>query len=254
MSAEASCTVEVSNLLHRATQDELHRLLSPLQGFVSLSYTPRSGKAVVELSSRAHAEVAVRTISSIRELAYAPAGQTRTLRAAISTAASSGAAFRQDAQVKRWPFEDPSALPSAQQKFDNHRDLEKLFDNIGEGPMRDSLWTAVQIKEAEGLVLKEMYLAKGRQCELVFAGSNGQRDTYVARSDRNGMMVDDLHIGQFAALFADMPAEARRTGIDDTLHRVSRSVHAIARKATAIERAPPACIRTCIPHVYGMCA
>ena len=52
--------VEVTNLMHRATPEQVQELFRRLAGLCSVSYTPRSGKATVELSSRSNAETAVR--------------------------------------------------------------------------------------------------------------------------------------------------------------------------------------------------
>ena len=77
-------SVEVTNLLHRATQQDIQDLLTPrLAGLCSISYTARSGRCTVELSSRANAEAAVRVINQTRELAYSPQGQNRSLKAAL---------------------------------------------------------------------------------------------------------------------------------------------------------------------------
>ena len=77
-------SVEVTNLLHRATQQEIHNLFTPkISGICSISYTPRSGKCTIELSSRANADAAVKVIGTIRELAFSPHGQSRTLKASL---------------------------------------------------------------------------------------------------------------------------------------------------------------------------
>ena len=73
--------VEVTNLVHRATAEQVQELFRRLAGLCSVSYTPRSGKATVELSSRSNAETAVRLINTMRELAYSPSGKSWTLRA-----------------------------------------------------------------------------------------------------------------------------------------------------------------------------
>ena len=52
----------------------------------------------------------------------------------------------------------------------NDQDLMTLFDRLTHGGMKDSIQAEVLRKQGEGLVLKEIYLALGRVCELVFAG------------------------------------------------------------------------------------
>ena len=93
-----------------------------------------------------------------------------------------------------------------------------LFDRLTHGGMKDSIQAEVLRKQGEGLVLKEIYLALGRVCELVFAGSRGQKDTLVLRSAE---VVAQQHIHEFSSLFAELPPSARRTGVDATLHRIS---------------------------------
>jgi len=85
---ESRYAVEVTNIRYVASHDEVARVLHALLGsaFCSLSYTERSGKAVVEVSSRAAAEAAVRTLCATHELAFSPAGtRLRTLKAQILT-------------------------------------------------------------------------------------------------------------------------------------------------------------------------
>ena len=43
-----------------------------------------------------------------------------------------------------------------------------------------------------------------------------------------------MHLDQFAHLFEGLSADHRRTGIEATLHRVSRVIHAITKEAVAI--------------------
>ena len=227
-------SVEVSNIRYVATHDEVTRVMRSLLAgsFCSLSYTARSGKAVVEVSSRAAAEAAVRAISACHELAFAPSGQRRTLRAQLMSTANSATHFTQTEEVQRWTYLDGSALDKSQQDSNNNTDLETLFDRLTHSNMRGCIRDAVLEKQAgEGLVLKELYLALSRPCELVFAGSRGQKDTLVLRSSE---VVLQEHIDAFAPLFRELPKEARRTGIDATLHRISRSVHAIVKEPNAI--------------------
>ena len=83
-----------------------------------------------------------------------------------------------------------------------------LFERIPEGDMRASLWDIVQTAETEqDLVIKEIYLALGRPCELVFTSSVGG-NTHIMRSD--GACAEE-HISAFLPLFRHLPAELRRT-------------------------------------------
>ena len=188
-------SVEVTNLLHRATQQEIHNLFTPkISGICSISYTPRSGKCTIELSSRANADAAVKVIGTIRELAFSPHGQSRTLKASLQ-AVNANLSYTQSEAPQRWRSIDESALDAAEQEAANDADLMALFDHLKHGGMKDSLREAVlQKRRDEGLVIKEIYLALGRRCELVFAGSRGQKDTTILRSEER---VVEQHIAEF---------------------------------------------------------
>ena len=231
--AEQRCFgVEVTNIRYTATAVDVQRVLTPLiPGLCSISYTPRSGKAIVELESQSQVEAAIRALSTVREIAYSPAGQSRTLRA-HAHASGASSAFTQSEAPSRWPFYDGSSLSGDDQEARNLADLEGLFSKLAHGGMKDSIRDAVMQKQQDdGLTLKEMYLAYGRKCELVFSGSRAQKDTVVLRSAE---VVEQQHLDEFHSLFKDLPPTARRTGIDKTLHRISRSVHAIHKRTTAI--------------------
>lgn len=108
--------------------------------------------------------------------------------------------------------------------------MAKIFDQLPDGLVKKTLFEFVHSRTADGeYVLKEIYLAIGRQCELVFAHKFGGPD--IRRS--NNETLED-HLENFLTLFEGLPSEVRRTGIDDTLHRISRTVHATARRVVAI--------------------
>ena len=92
----------------------------------------------------------------------------------------------------------------------------------------------------EDQVLKEFYLAKSRPCELVFTAPPNQpthQPSEVLRSQENGTndgKVKVEHLEAFVHLFDGLPDEARRTGIEGTLHRISRSMHAVSRSRIAV--------------------
>lgn len=130
-----------------------------------------------------------------------------------------------------WAFVDPTARPSAEQAAANTADLNILFDRLPVGPMRASISAAaVQAQNDHGHILKEVYLAFGRKCELVFATANGGSSLVLRSNER----VLDEHLQPFMPLFDGLPPVARRTGVDGTLHRISRSVHAIRGEMSAI--------------------
>ena len=82
--------------------------------------------------------------------------------------------------------------------------------------------------ERKSLKLKEVYLALGRRCSLVYASSKGQRMLY------SNDVVTPERIGQFAKFFANLPKSMKRTGIENTLHRISKTTHAITKETVAI--------------------
>ena len=134
----ARYAVEVINIAHRATDEQVHELFTRLAGFCSISYTPRSGKATVELNSRSNADAAVKVISTMRELVYSPNGQTRTLKARLQ-AVNANLNFTQSEAPQRWHFGDDSALDAAAQASKNDHDLLTLFDRLTEGGMKTSI-------------------------------------------------------------------------------------------------------------------
>ena len=221
----ATVAIEVSNLLHRAREDEIRRVLLPRCGgqFVSFAHTERSGKCTVELPNRAAAEAAVREISRCKELAFR-AADGKTLRATIVATAAATSGYTETDGVRRWAFVDNSAKPKAEQTRSNEADQAALFDPLPDGPMRQSIVAAVaQAEASQGRVLKEFYLPVGRPCELVYAGKS------LTHIDRSTEMCEPEHLAQFEPLFDGLSEQHRRTGIDLTLHRISRTIHAITK-------------------------
>ena len=225
------CAIEITGLKDAVTQQDLERFLRPLvPGLTSISYAgTRSRKCTIEVASRVQAQAALNVLNQQRDPAIVFRG---TLRASIVAPSGHSASFTQMEVEQRWAFIDATALDPAQQEAKNTTDLHELFERLGDGAMRTSLEKFVERKRLdEDRVLKEMYLAFGRPCEMVFAGARGERVQHVLRAREN---VQEAHLDQFRSLFNDMPNEARRTGIDGTLHRISRSFHAVAKRATAV--------------------
>ena len=100
----------------------------------------------------------------------------------------------QSNDVEQWNFRDSTATSTDDQENFNKRDLDKLFERIPEGAMRESLVFAVNEMMKQGFIIKEFYLAQvrgdllgavlmlpcrlrnggvlqGRPCELVFQHS-----------------------------------------------------------------------------------
>lgn len=99
--------------------------------------------------------------------------------------------------------------------------------------LRDALVGAVATARemfGPGTEIKEVYLAEGRLAELVFVLPEGS-GKWVVRSDAE---VSAEVIAGFQPFFDPLPADARRSGIPGTLHRVSRIVHAVTHKSVGI--------------------
>ena len=233
MEGSGSVSVEITGLLHRLSSIDLESFIRrSCPGVVSIA--PERGRATVEFASRTYAESAARSLNAVRDpmVAFSPRGAEPRLRASVKATSSTSAAFRQDEVEVCWRYVDDTCPPMAAQEVINAADLAALFNHLGETPMRASLESEVARRRVEErLVIKELYLAVGRSCELVFAGERGRQDTVILRSSEK---VLESHLDQFRALFGAMPAEARRTGIDNTLHRISRSIHAVSKRATAV--------------------
>jgi stage III sporulation protein SpoIIIAA len=123
-----------------------------------------------------------------------------------------------------------------EQTKQNENDFMKLMDKLPVEGMRPSIEQVVK-HETTGnpdANLKELYLAKGRKCELVFSGvsrPDGSKGTKIVRSHED---TADEHLKQFWPLFKELSVDHRRTGIDGTLHRVSRTIHAVTKEECAI--------------------
>ena len=223
---DATATVEVTNIPYAITKDSAEREFAALAlgvAMISVSIPPRAGKARVEVQDQNAAAEFVRAVSGKRI-------GGRNVRAELVRTAANNQAFVQSAAVRRWGWQDSSAEPRAKQDQRNDDDMTRIFDTLPHGPLRDSLVSYVARETASGdLVLKEIYLAQGRTCELVFSQRFGGPD--VRRSNE---LTDEDHLKDFMQLFQGLPDDVRRTGINDTLHRISRSVHAIQKKVVAI--------------------
>jgi hypothetical protein len=162
-------------------------------------------------------------------------------------------------EVERWLWEDPTAKSAEEQEAKNAEDLVTLFDRIGPmggGGMRTSIEEFANEKKAEGRELKEIYLAIDRDPEMTFTVSPTELvteselsagRTRMARQhvERGRPPATAEHVASFAHLFQGLRPGARRTGIDGTLHRISKTVHALQKEGgggggggPAFERAP----------------
>ena len=183
-----------------------------------------------------------------------PPGQNRTLRASVKASVACATFINQET-VQRWSSKDKTAMGAVDQARCNNNDMMSLFEKLANGGMRESLLGVVASQEAQhNRVLKELHLALGRPAEMVFAGDVGQKAQDVVRSE-GGSLVEQIHLDEFAPLFAELPVEARRTGIDETLHRIARSWHAIAKKAVSVTARVGRTIQgTVLPMMVNMSA
>jgi stage III sporulation protein SpoIIIAA len=233
MQQGATHCVEVSGILRRASAEEVRRLIGTCcVGVVSISYVAGQGKAVIEFSDAAQATQAKARLAQTKELAYSPPGRDYTLRAQLlASGSTAGARHVQTESPRRWRFVDVSALEKAVQEKRNEEDMLKIFDRLQASGMRDALLGEVKRRATEQQqTLKELYLAEGRPCELVFTGGRAGRQERLPSNEP----TLEAHLVEFAPLFEGLPESVRRTGIDATLHRISRTVHAVAKRAVAI--------------------
>lgn len=223
---ESEVRVEIGNLSHRATAVQLRsQVLLPALRAAGLTDDTvlrgvsrdigRSDTATVVMP----ASVAARLVQAIHGHSFGPiAYQNRSLRAQVLSSPPPDVEWR---EARRWPFEDPTAMSPAEQAVVNQHDLELLFSRVPPGEMRDSLWREVR----ERRNLKEFYLAYGRRLELVFAGEEATPRNSVLRSNER---VREEHLELFWPLFERLQGDQRRTGIPGTLHRISRTLHAVS--------------------------
>ena len=161
--SDATVTVEVTNIPYALTKDLAERefsALAPGVAMLSVSVPPRAGKARVEVEGQNAAAEFVRSVSGRRI-------GGRNVRAEQVRTAANNQAFFQSHSIRRWGWRDSSAEPRAKQDAQNAEDMARIFDTLPEGDMRTSLIDFVSMTTASGdLVLKEIYLARGRTCEL----------------------------------------------------------------------------------------
>jgi len=112
----------------------------------------------------------------------------------------------------------------------NRKDMEALFSIIEDPAVREVLTTVADVQLKQGRLLKEVYLPLGRKMELVTCALNGS-ETEILESDN---LMSPEHLATFTARFAGLPEGLRRTGIDGTLHRISRTINPITKDCTAV--------------------
>jgi nucleoside-triphosphatase THEP1 len=217
--------VEVSNIPYGATQAEVERALHVPQPWLSIAH--ERGKARIEFGT---IQIATSAIAAINRIQMGP----RKLRATLIASATSG--FVQAEAPRSWPAVDPTAKPTDEQTKQNENDFMKLMDKLPVEGMRPSIEHAVKNATTGNpdVNLKELYLAMGRKCELVFSGVSRQEGPKGTKIERSREDTTDEHLKQFWPLFDGLSDDHRRTGIDGTLHRVSRTIHAVTKKPCAI--------------------
>lgn len=226
--ASAPTAVAVSNIPYAATpSDTQARLVTACPPWISITHGDR-GTCRIEFRNRADAATAV---AAIRRLTMRTSDNARPFTLKATILAGPATSFIQTDRPRQWPCFDPTALTAAQQKQDNAADFSALLDCLPAEGMRPDIEGAVaKVVREEGATLKELYLAKGRRCELVFARGGGQ-GTQIMRSHNE---TKQEHLDQFAHLFEGLSADHRRTGIEATLHRISRTIHAVTKEPVAI--------------------
>ena len=224
--------VAVSNIPFSATPPDVEReLRAVVPQWLSIAH--EKGGARIEFGTRQIATSAIAAINRI-QMADSPRGP-RKLRATLIPGATSG--FVQDDAPRTWSAVDPTAKLADEQTTQNEKDFKELMEKLPMDGMRPSIEKAVR-DETTGnpdANLKELYLAKGRKCELVFSGvsrPDGSKGTKIVRSTED--TDKNEHLKPFWPLFENLSAGHRRTGIDGTLHRVSRTIHAVTKEPCAI--------------------
>ena len=228
-------TIDISNIVHGTTK---HTLISFIfnpallesggvgNEIVSIAYGhSRSGAASIDLPHRLAVKF-VKIISSnkYRDYSFRKSG----LKAKLLVHNENHVETR---HPSLWEFNDVNAATQTEQNKSNDKDLEQLFSKLPDSAMRASLWHLVKEMEASGNKLKEFYLAYGRKCEVVFTRSHGGRGNVIKRSDE---FIDNEHLQDFWPLFEGLHETQRRTGIPNTLHRISRTIHAVTGEAIGV--------------------
>ena len=162
------------------------------------------------------------------------AGKTPAARAATgkTPAARAATSYRETRATIVLEYPNSSAERTAEVKRGNQADLRKLIDTIPDETIRDALIDACAAVEndAEGRLVKEIYLPLGRRAELVTSGILGG-STRIQESDQE---MSAEHLVGFTALFDALPVALRRTGISATLHRISRTINPVTQNITSV--------------------
>lgn len=171
-------------------------------------------------------------------------------------AAARGAYVEHRKRVQRvWPASAPKAQLA---HATNMTDVETLFSIVEDEAVRTQLLeiSAQQLKLSR--MVKEVYLPLGRKMELVTCEFDGG-GTVILESDN---IMEPEHLSVFNAQcalsarctrrhsrapstwnalshgarrrFAGLPDKLRRTGVDGTLHRISRTVNPISGECNAV--------------------
>jgi stage III sporulation protein SpoIIIAA len=127
-----------------------------------------------------------------------------------------------------------AAWPAAAAAEDeqNQADLEKLVELIGSPVMQAAVRRGIEEFCGGQRVLKEIYMPLGRKAELVTCNADGG-DTLII--DGNAVCPDE-GLKAFDDLFEGrgLPAALRRTGVDGTLHRISRTNNPLTHRVTSV--------------------
>ena len=163
--------------------------------------------------------------------------------------------------VAEWPLESRTLVQL--EKATNMKDVETLFSIIPDEEVREQLIAISAAQLINKRMVKEVYLPLGRRMELVTCSLDGGK-TEIIESEN---LMEEAHLSTFADRFKGLvstqsgpsplrsaqhlstawfprasltnrvwfqPDGLRRTGVDGTLHRISRTLNPITKECTTV--------------------
>ena len=135
---------------------------------------------------------------------------------------------RRDTVREPWPTQPQSSLAADAIYTDA---VQSLVEKVNCEASREQLMALSAEQLAQKRMLKEIYLPLGRFMELVTCDALTGGQPEIIQSDNR---MGPEHLTTFTDLFDGLPDGLRRTGIDGTLHRISRTLNPITRECTAV--------------------
>ena len=135
---------------------------------------------------------------------------------------------RRDTVREPWPTQPQSSLAADAIYTDA---VQSLVEKVNCEASRAQLMALSAEQLAQKRMLKEIYLPLGRFMELVTCDALTGGQPEIIQSDNR---MGPEHLTTFTDLFDGLPDGLRRTGIDGTLHRISRTLNPITRECTAV--------------------